>query len=63
MCMRGDPAKTEQQLGLENVPPVEALVRLVRWSVRYHATHADYMRVICMENMPARQVVKKPRVN
>ena len=43
--------ETEQQLGLENVPPVEALVRLVRWSVRYHATHADYMRVICMENM------------
>ena len=34
--------ETEQQLGLENVPPVEALVRLVRWSVRYHATHADY---------------------
>ena len=32
--------ETEQQLGLENVPPV-----------RYHATHADYMRVICMENM------------
>ncbi len=27
--------ETEQQLGLENVPPVEALVRLVRWSVRY----------------------------
>ncbi|MCS5932922.1 hypothetical protein LNQ03_28015 [Klebsiella pneumoniae subsp. pneumoniae] len=26
-------------------------MRLVRWSVRYHATHADYMRVICMENM------------
>ena len=43
--------ETEQQLGLENVPPVEALVQLVKWSVRYHATHADYMRVICMENM------------
>ena len=43
--------ETEQQLGLENVPPVEALVRLVRWSVRYHATHADYMRVICMEKI------------
>ncbi len=41
MCMRGI-RETEQQLGLENVPPVEALVRLVRWSVRYHATHADY---------------------
>jgi Transcriptional regulator len=43
--------ETEQQLGLENLPPVEALVQLVKWSVRYHATHADYMRIICMENM------------
>ena len=43
--------ETEQQLGLEHLPPVEALVQLVKWSVRYHATHADYMRVICMENM------------
>lgn len=43
--------ETEQQLGLENQPPVEALVQLVKWSVRYHAEHADFMRVICMENM------------
>ncbi|MEO3988500.1 TetR family transcriptional regulator [Pseudocitrobacter cyperus] len=43
--------ETEQQLGLENCPPVEALVQLVKWSVRYHATHADFMRIICMENM------------
>ena len=42
--------ETEQQR-LEHLPPVEALVQLVKWSVRYHATHADYMRVICMENM------------
>lgn len=43
--------ETEQQLGLGSLPPVEALVQLVRWSVTYHATHADFMRVICMENM------------
>ncbi|VFS75181.1 Uncharacterised protein [Kluyvera cryocrescens] len=43
--------ETEQQLGLENQPPVEALVQLVKWSVRYHAEHADFMRIICMENM------------
>lgn len=43
--------ETEQQLGLDQLPPVEALVQLVRWSVRYHATHANFMRVICMENM------------
>lgn len=43
--------ETEQGLGLEKLPPVEALVQLVKWSVVYHATHADYMRVICMENM------------
>ena len=43
--------ETEQQLGLENQPPVEALVQFVKWSVRYHAEHADFMRIICMENM------------
>lgn len=43
--------ETEQRLGLEKLPPVEALVQLVKWSVVYHATHADYMRIICMENM------------
>lgn len=43
--------ETEQQLGLEKLPPVEALVALVKWSVVYHANHADYMRIICMENM------------
>lgn len=43
--------ETEQGLGLEKLPPVAALVQLVKWSVIYHATHADYMRVICMENM------------
>ena len=43
--------ETEQQLGLEKLPPVEALVALVKWSVEYHAGHADYMRIICMENM------------
>lgn len=43
--------ETEQQLGLESLPPVEALVQLVKWSVRYHVEHADFMRIICMENM------------
>lgn len=43
--------ETEQKLGLEQLPPVEALVQLVKWSVGYHASHADFMRIICMENM------------
>ncbi|MEN0614474.1 TetR/AcrR family transcriptional regulator [Klebsiella indica] len=51
--------ETEQQLGLENVPPVEALVQLVKWSVRFHATHADFIRVICMENMQRGKWLKK----
>lgn len=51
--------ETEQQLGLENVPPVEALVKLVKWSVRFHATHADFIRVICMENMQRGKWLKK----
>lgn len=51
--------ETEHQLGLENVPPVEALAQLVKWSVRYHATHADFIRVICMENMQRGKWLKK----
>lgn len=35
--------ETEQQLGLENVPPVEALVRLVRWACAI----TPPMRTIC----------------
>ncbi|VDZ66348.1 Transcriptional regulator, TetR family [Klebsiella aerogenes] len=57
MCMRGS-AETEQQLGLEHLPPVEALVQLVKWSVRYHATHADYMRELSVWKHAARQVVE-----
>jgi AcrR family transcriptional regulator len=43
--------ENEQQLKLETLSPVEALIQLIQWSVAYHANHADYMRVICMENM------------
>ena len=43
--------ETEQKLGLENLPPVEALGQLVKWSVRSHVEHAVFMRIICMENM------------
>ena len=61
-CVCADP-RNRAAAGAGECPPVEALVRLVRWSVRYHATHADYMRVICMENMQRGKVVKKARVN
>lgn len=49
-CVCADP-RYRAAAGAGECAAGEALVRLVRWSVRYHATHADYMRVICMENM------------
>lgn len=41
----------EQRLKLAQMPPVEAMVQLVEASFEYHATHPDFVRIICMENM------------
>lgn len=41
----------EQRLNLAGLPPVEAMVQLVESSFVYHATHPDFVRIICMENM------------
>ncbi len=62
MCMRRI-RETEQQLGLENVPPVEALVRLVRWSVRISRHPRGLYAGDLHGEYAARQVSYKPRVN
>lgn len=42
---------SEKALNLAALPPVEALVHLVENTFDYHASHPDFIRIICMENM------------
>jgi AcrR family transcriptional regulator len=41
----------ETGLNLKAMPPEEAIVRLVEESFDYHARHADFMRLVCTENL------------
>lgn len=50
---------SERQLNLTGLPPVEAMVALVEWTFDYHATHPDFIRIICMENMQRGRFVKE----
>ncbi|WP_435955381.1 TetR family transcriptional regulator [Dryocola sp. BD626] len=50
---------SERQLNLADRPPVEAMVQLVEWTFDFHATHPDFIRIICMENMQRGRFVKE----
>ena len=41
----------ETGLNLSSLPPEEAMVRLVEESFDYHASHADFIRLVCSENL------------
>jgi len=41
----------ETGLNLKAMPPEEAITRLVEESFDYHANHADFMRLVCSENL------------
>lgn len=41
----------ERSLDLSSFPPVEAMERLVGYSVDYHANHADFVRLVMVENI------------
>ncbi|NIF20397.1 MULTISPECIES: TetR family transcriptional regulator [Pantoea] len=41
----------ETSLNLASLPPEEALTRLVEASFDYHATHPDFIRLVCSENL------------
>lgn len=41
----------ETGLDLTSLPPDEAITRLVEASFNYHATHPDFMRLVCTENL------------
>ncbi|WP_435928980.1 TetR family transcriptional regulator [Dryocola sp. BD613] len=50
---------SERQLNLADLPPVEAMVRLVEWTFDFHDQHPDFIRIICMENMQRGRFVKE----
>ncbi|GLR10916.1 TetR family transcriptional regulator [Mixta theicola] len=53
----------ETGLNLREMPPEEALTRLVEESFDYHATHADFMRLVCSENLlRGRYISQSPRI-
>ncbi|MFS2223165.1 TetR family transcriptional regulator [Pantoea sp. B65] len=41
----------ETGLNLSALPPQEAMIKLVEESFNYHATHADFIRLVCSENL------------
>ncbi|QHM71543.1 TetR family transcriptional regulator [Mixta intestinalis] len=41
----------ETGLNLTAMPPEKAITRLVEESFDYHASHADFMRLVCSENL------------
>ncbi|MBU2671604.1 TetR family transcriptional regulator [Hafnia paralvei] len=41
----------ELGLNLSKLPPKEALITLVEKSFDYHISHADFMRLVCCENL------------
>ncbi|AUX93950.1 TetR family transcriptional regulator [Mixta gaviniae] len=53
----------ETGLNLKAMPPEEAMTRLVEESFDYHATHADFMRLVCSENLlRGRYISQSPRI-
>lgn len=53
----------EASLNLRELPPEEAISRLVEESFDYHATHADFMRLVCSENLlRGRYISQSPHI-
>ncbi|MFD1802530.1 TetR family transcriptional regulator [Mixta tenebrionis] len=53
----------ETGLNLTAMPPEEAITRLVEESFDYHASHADFMRLVCSENLlRGRYITRSPRI-
>jgi AcrR family transcriptional regulator len=51
----------EQGLHIDDLPPEQAMQRLVEVTFDHHAAHPDYVRLVCVENMErARHIGKRP---
>jgi AcrR family transcriptional regulator len=50
----------EQGLHIDDLPPEQAMQRLVEVTFDHHAAHPDYVRLVCVENMErARHISKR----
>lgn len=57
----GGVRKREQGLHLDDLPPEDAMRRLVEITFDHHALHPEYVRLICVENMErARHISGRP---
>ncbi|HWX50906.1 MAG TPA: TetR/AcrR family transcriptional regulator [Roseomonas sp.] len=53
----------EQALRLEDLPPAEALARMVEVTFDHHAAHPEFVRLVSVENIhEARQVAASPAI-
>lgn len=41
----------EQHLGVENLPPREAMAEVVRFAFDYHSSHPEFCRIVAIENI------------
>ncbi|MBP2167353.1 AcrR family transcriptional regulator [Erwinia toletana] len=53
----------ETGLNLSALPPQEAMIKLVEESFDYHATHPDFIRLVCSENLlRGRYISQSPHI-
>jgi AcrR family transcriptional regulator len=61
--MYGGMRDAERALGLEDLPPVEAVRRLVEVTFDHHAEHPEFVRLVSVENIhEARHVAVSPSI-
>ncbi|MFS0827149.1 MULTISPECIES: TetR/AcrR family transcriptional regulator [Pseudomonas] len=61
-CLRklyGDIRKTEHDLDLESLPPVQAIRRLVEFTFDHHDRNVDFVRMVSTENIHYGEYVKQ----
>ena len=55
----GDIRSTENCLHLTELPPVEAIRRLVEFTFDHHDRNVDFVRIVCIENIHNAEYVKR----
>lgn len=54
--------RIEGELTLDNLPPEDALRRLVEFTFDHHATHEDYIRIVMNENIERGKYLAQSRI-
>jgi AcrR family transcriptional regulator len=55
----GDIRTTENRLYLTELPPLEAIRRLVEFTFDHHDRNVDFVRIVCIENIHNAEYVKR----